>query len=164
MEIHPAALAAWVPDFVRVSNTLSGILRDPTSEEIAAHRGLFAANVLRVENLEMFVEHVASGARLRSEPDVGVDDDGLLFRVEPRNDLATIVAAARTFAAPPQRLYRLYTLLHPFTDGNARSGRALLLWQVIRSTERGADVTHALDRAPPALRAAAARASARPPH
>jgi hypothetical protein len=135
MEIHPSAMAAWVPYFVRVSNRMSGIDRLPTLEEIAAHRGLFATNALRVENLEVFVGYIAKGARLRDEADLGIYDDGLVFRVDPKVDLATIVTAVRTLAAPPQRLHRLYSLLHPFTDGNARCGRALLMWQIVRRSK-----------------------------
>ena len=137
MEIHPSAMAAWVPHFVSVSNKMSGIDRRPTEAEIAAHRGLLATNNLRVENLEMFVDNVARGARLRDEADLGIWDDGIMFRVEPKADLATIVKGVRSLAASPQRLHRLYSLLHPFTDGNARCGRALIMWQVIRRSRAG---------------------------
>jgi hypothetical protein len=138
LDVHPAALGTWVPAFVRANNALAGITRPPTRQEIAAHRGLFAADALRVENLEMFVHHVA-GARIRAagEDDIGICDDGHVFKLDPRADLATIVAAARILAAPPERLHRLYTLLHPFTAGNGRCGRALFMWQVIRGAKAG---------------------------
>jgi hypothetical protein len=137
MEIHPAAMADWVPDFVRVNNKISGIDRASTPEEVAAHRGLFATNALRVENIEIFVDHIERGARIRDDVEVGIFDNGLAFQVDPTADLATIVTAIRTFAAPPERLHRLYRLLHPFTEGNGRSGRALLMWQVIRRDRSG---------------------------
>ena len=136
MDIHAAALGDWVPDFVRVSNRIAGIARDPTAAEISAHRGLLAANSLRVENLELFVHHVAPGAGLRG---------GLAANAEPgdeessrdedlRADLATIVLAAQTRSASPHRVHRIYRLLRPFTDGNGRCGRALWMWQVMRGT------------------------------
>ncbi len=132
MEIHPSAMAAWVPYFVIVSNRISGIDRRPTEAEVAAHRGLLATNNLRVENLEIFVDHIAQGARLRDKADLGIGDDGILFRVEPKIDLATIVKGIRSLAASPERLHRLFSLLQPFTDGNGRCGRALIMWQIIR--------------------------------
>ena len=55
---------------------------------------------------------------------------------ELKADLATIVLAAQKRAASPQRLHRIYTLLSPFTDGNGRCGRALLMWQIMRASER----------------------------
>lgn len=138
LDIHPAALGDWVPDFVRVSNRMAGIIREPTASEISAHRGLLAANALRVENLELFVHHVAHGA-LRSEP--GARTPSANERMPPpagdlKADLATIVLAAQKQAASPQRLHRIYTLLSPFTDGNGRCGRALLMWQIIRASRR----------------------------
>jgi hypothetical protein len=137
MDIRQAAKAAWVPDFVRVSNLMSGIFRDPTKEEVAAHRGLFAASPLRVENLEMFVAHVAGGARLRPAVDVAVTDQGEIVRIDPRADLDIILRAAHISAAAPQRLHRLFTLLHPFTDGNARAARAFFLWQKLSQEKHG---------------------------
>jgi hypothetical protein len=132
LDIHLSALGDWVPDFVRISNRMAGIDREPTPSEISAHRGLLAANALRVENLEMFVHHVAEGARVR--------DDRLLDHdaqspAEIKADLAMIVLAAQKQAASPERLHRLYTMLSPFTGGNGRCARALLMWQIMRAGE-----------------------------
>jgi hypothetical protein len=127
--MHPAALSDWVPHFVRASNRLAGIDRDPTATEISAHRGLLAANKLRVENLEQFVRHVAGGARLR---EAASDGAACPADADLRADLETIVEAASARAASPARVYRIYRLLRPFTDGNGRCARALLMWQVMR--------------------------------
>lgn len=133
LDIHAAALGGWVPDFVRVSNRMAGITRDPTAAEISAHRGLLAVNSLRVENLELFIRHIAPGAGLRvaleaeSEPEVEASDD-------LRADLATIILAAQTQSASPSRVHRIYRQLRPFTDGNGRCGRAFWMWQVMRGT------------------------------
>ena len=132
LDIHLSALGDWVPDFVRISNRMAGIDREPTPAEISAHRGLLAANALRVENLEMFVHHVAEGARLRDDTSL---DDEAPSAAEIKADLATIVLAAQKRATSPQRLHRLYTMLSPFTDGNGRCGRALLMWQIMRAGE-----------------------------
>ncbi len=131
LDIHAAALGDWVPDFVRVSNRMAGITREPTVAEIGAHRGLLAANALRVENLELFVHHVAPGAGLR-EASEGPQDAGTARLL--REDLETIVLAAKTQSASPHRLHRLYRLLRPFTDGNGRCSRAFWMWQVMRGS------------------------------
>ena len=138
LDIHLAALGDWVPDFVRVSNRMAGIDREPTPAEISAHRGLLAANALRVENLELFVHHVADGARLRRDGDApgSQAEEDAAHAAELKADLATIVLAAQKRAASPQRLHRIYTLLSPFTDGNGRCARALLMWQIMRASER----------------------------
>jgi hypothetical protein len=132
LDIHLSALGDWVPDFVRVSNRMAGIDREPTPAEISAHRGLLAANALRVENLEMFVHHIAKGAHVRDNR----SDDDAPSAAELKAALATIVLAAQKRAASPQRLHRIYTMLNPFTRGNGRCGRALLMWQVMRAGER----------------------------
>jgi hypothetical protein len=66
LDINVAALGDWVPEFTRVNNRMAGITREPTAAEISAHRGLLAINALRVENLELFVHHIAPGAGARS--------------------------------------------------------------------------------------------------
>jgi len=140
LDIHPAALSDWVPHFVRASNRLAGIDREPTASEISAHRGLLAANRLRVENLEQFVRHVAGGARLR-DTNSSRARKGALADINLRADLETIVEAASTRAVSPARLYRIYRLLRPFTDGNGRCGRALLMWQVMRQDTGRREIT-----------------------
>jgi hypothetical protein len=130
LDIHAAALGGWVREFVRFSNRMTGILREPTPAEIGAHRGLLAANSLSVENLEVFVQHVAPGTgwRMRTSEDARRGADA-----GPRQDLETIVRAARAQRASAAEVHRLYQLLRPFTDANGRCGRALWMWQMMRS-------------------------------
>lgn len=132
--MHAAALGDWVREFVRVSNRMAGILRDPTAAEVAAHRGLLAVNTLRVENFEVFLQHIAPGAGFRDSLDDGDPEPEGDSTSDARSDLATIVQAARTRSATPERLHRLYRQLRPFTDGNGRAGRVLWMWQLMRAT------------------------------
>lgn len=134
LDIHAAALGDWVSDFVRGSNRISGILREPTAAELAAHRGLLAAGSLRVENLELFTHHVAPGAVLRGSPGVDAASCDEMPAADIRADLDTILLAAQTRSASPQRLHRIYKMLRPFTDGNGRGARAVWMWQVMRGT------------------------------
>lgn len=146
MDLHAAALGGWVREFVRVSNRMAGITREPTAAEVGAHRGLLAANSLRVENLELFIHHIAPGAELRDLP-LDAEDEDLAIGDDVRADLATIVLAAQARAASPDRLHRIYQRLRPFTDGNGRCGRALWMWQVMRGTPEELSAIARLDLA-----------------
>ena len=123
--------------FVRESNRIEGITRAPTKRELAAHIGLLHLDDLNVGQLEDFVRAVA-GKPLRRYPgyDVRVGNhfpppggpqieaelDALLGRANAGEDPFTVHVA--------------YETLHPFMDGNGRSGRAVWLWQMLR--QRGA--------------------------
>lgn len=50
-------------------------------------------------------------------------------------DLEQILSRAHR-GSTPYDVHQQYETLHPFTDGNGRSGRALWLWQMIRDGQR----------------------------
>ena len=117
--------------FVRQSNAIERIHRDPTPEEIEAHATFLAAEIVVDLDLERFVSVIQPGAVLR-------DREGLDVRVgshiaprggpEIRNQLQLLLSYQEEFT--PHAVHLKYETLHPFTDGNGRSGRALWLWMM----------------------------------
>ena len=121
-------------DFVRESNRIEGIHRDPTPTELRVHERLLGLDNVTVEDLEDFVRDVAR-AQLRRAPgmDVRVGD-----HYPPPGgpnivaQLVLILDAIGGRALTPYQAHVRYELLHPFRDGNGRSGRALWAWQMRR--------------------------------
>lgn len=120
--------------FVTESNRIENIHREPTIEEVAAHACLLALNVITVGDLEMFVECVAR-ARLRRRVGQNVIVGG--HRPPPGGvavelALTALLATLTDGVLTPWETHVQYQSLHPFTDGNGRSGRALWVWHMRR--------------------------------
>ncbi len=113
--------------FIRQSNEIEGIHREVTSEEMKAHEDFLRLAKVKVEDMVAFVAVIEPGARLRN---IG----GLNVRVgshrppsggpEIEEELRDILNSSLT----PWKTHLLYESLHPFTDGNGRSGRVFWLW------------------------------------
>lgn len=120
--------------FIRESFRIEGIHRQPSSAEMEAHEQLLALPVVTVSDLQQFVSVIQPGAVLR-------DRLGLDVRVgdyvapsggpEVRADLVDMLQLIQMAQSDswPHKCHKAYERLHPFTDGNGRSGRALWLWQ-----------------------------------
>lgn len=120
-------------NFIRESNRIEGIHRDPTEEELEEYSRFMRLDKITVEDLEKFVSVYQPNARLR-------DQYGLNVRIGPyyppkgcpeiRENLKTILANIEHGGAEAYQTHIVYENLHPFTDGNGRSGRMLWLWQM----------------------------------
>jgi hypothetical protein len=120
--------------FVRESNAIEGILRPPTRTELDAHAAFLPLRTVTVADVESFVAHVADRPLRRER---GQDVHVGSHRPPPGGEaierqLSAILADAHTGHVTPYEVHVAYETLHPFMDGNGRSGRVLWAWQMLR--------------------------------
>lgn len=126
-------------DFVNESNRIEGIVRLPgdlqLAREVVATQMFLNVTRPNVMDLCSFVTVVtgdlngANGARLRKRHgmDVWVGRH-LKARGGPEIEVALETILRNLDKLTPFQAHVEYELLHPFTDGNGRSGRVLWLW------------------------------------
>lgn len=120
-------------DFVKESNKIEG-MTEVTPEEIAAHKDFFALPNIQLEYLQEFVYRVA-GARLRQYSGMNVrvgDHYPPPGGPDIRTALIDHLYQVNMGRSGPYQLHCAYETLHPFDDGNGRSGRALWAWRMMR--------------------------------
>ena len=116
-------------DFVRESNRIEGIERDPTADEIDAHKWFLARDKITVRDLGTLVSVIQPDAVIRRT--IGLDVR-VGNHIAPRGgpEIEQRLEAILAVIDSPYKTHLAYEDLHPFTDGNGRSGRALWLWQM----------------------------------
>src|SRR5262249_36890355 len=119
--------------FLRESNAIEGIHREPTEAEIEGLRTFLELDVVTVADLERLVAVFAPGHRLRDKPGLNVRVGN--YVAPPggpaiRERLDEILDQSRAINVSAWEVHVAYEALHPFTDGNGRSGRALWLRQM----------------------------------
>ena len=118
-------------EFVRESNLIERIVRDPKAHELEAHERFLALPSITTPDVERLVSLLQPGAGLRER--LGQDVRVGKYFPPPggpqiRSNLEKLLEAINDRTLSPHLTYHEYEGLHPFMDGNGRSGRAIWLW------------------------------------
>lgn len=129
---------ANLESFIKESNLIEGIKHPPTHEDIEAHERLLAQDEITVDDLIMFVGMIQPGAVLRDNPGLDVrvghhlppaGGPKVRRKLELLLNYANWSIHSGSSVEHSYKVHCQYETIHPFTDGNGRSGRALWLWQ-----------------------------------
>ena len=131
-----------VVNFISESNRIEGILRAPTDAEIEEYYRFMALDIVTIEELIQFVSVYQPDAVLRDRPGLDVQVGGYIAPrggPEIRERLQKILETPYVPQPYMQAYYQHveYETLHPFTDGNGRSGRMLWAWQLGQAPKLG---------------------------
>lgn len=120
-------------NFVRESNRIEGIEREPTNGEVAEYFRFMDLPKPTVADMEHFVKIYQPNATLRDKAGLDVRvADYLPPKGSPkiRTRLEGLLDCCED--TRPYFTHIQYESIHPFTDGNGRSGRMLWAWQMAR--------------------------------
>lgn len=126
----------YLHNFVRESNRIEGIIRAPTDEELVATDDFLRLREITVQDVEGLVSVYAPGHKLRRYKTLNVMVGGRRCPEggpEIPHRLGALLSRANSGHDDPFHIHVAYELLHPFTDGNGRSGRAIWAWQMLRT-------------------------------
>lgn len=124
--------------FVRESNLIEGIEREPTPEECEA-LGVFLKTVpMTLDSLNRMQAVFAPGAPLRDSVNMDVR---VGRHIAPRGGPLVVAALVELLAEVNLKqdawnLHCRFEYLHPYMDGNGRTGRAVWLWLMQQRQDR----------------------------
>lgn len=122
------------------SNAIEGIRYSPSEEEVSRYEAFLDLTRIRLADVEEYVRFVSPGASLRTANNQLVT---VGKHVPPKPGMAIMYSLqnmldelnARPNEIQPFDWHCNYQSLHPFTDGNGRSGRAIYVWHCLQRQE-----------------------------
>lgn len=120
-------------DFITESNRIEGIHRAPTGAEVFEYQRFMKLPCIGLGDVEQFVKVYQPNAKLRSHTGLDVRVGN---HIAPRGGMGIMYSLDNLLLSiakrpdDPYGIHQEYENLHPFTDGNGRSGRMIWKWMM----------------------------------